>query len=323
MLSGKFPGRRSSEATVQAPSNLQRNSHSETELTGITVSELRERTNVAHRQAHDAYTHHDGQQSRQAHDDMIRLIRENSNMHRELESRHNHGGGKYVKSLVFGGLDGIITTFAVVAAVAGGKLAAGVVVIMGISNLIADALSMGLGDYLSSKAELDYVKQEYEREKWETDNYLQGEVEEMIEIYVNQGFSEQDARDMINIMSKYRNVFVKTMMMEELGLLTPEEDENPAKNGLVMFVAFCIFGSVPLIAYAVFPGGNLARFICSCVVTGIVLAVLGIAKGAMTGQNKFRTALMMLLNGAAAAAASFLIAWGINRAAGISDECGA
>jgi len=67
--------------------------------------------------------------------------------------------GKYVKSIVFGGLDGIITIFSMVAAVAGGGLAAGVVVIMGISNLLGDGLSMGLGDYLSSKAQLDYIKE--------------------------------------------------------------------------------------------------------------------------------------------------------------------
>ncbi len=68
---------------------------------------------------------------------------------------------------MFGGLDGIITTFAVVAASVGGNLSSDVILLMGFANLIADGLSMGFGDYLSSQAEVDYTKAEHTREKWE------------------------------------------------------------------------------------------------------------------------------------------------------------
>ena len=76
----------------------------------------------------------------------------------------NHGD--FVKSLIFGGLDGIITTFAVVAAVAGSNMDSDVVILMGIANLLADGISMGLGDFLSEIAENNYVNKEREREMW-------------------------------------------------------------------------------------------------------------------------------------------------------------
>lgn len=74
--------------------------------------------------------------------------------------------GDFVKSLIFGGLDGIITTFAIVAAVAGSDMDTDVVILMGIANLLADGISMGLGDYLSEVAENNFVKKEREREMW-------------------------------------------------------------------------------------------------------------------------------------------------------------
>ena len=71
-----------------------------------------------------------------------------------------------MKSLIFGGLDGIITTFAIVAAVAGSDMDTDVVILMGIANLMADGISMGLGDYLSEVAENNFVNKEREREMW-------------------------------------------------------------------------------------------------------------------------------------------------------------
>ena len=71
---------------------------------------------------------------------------------------HSGEASGYIKSLVFGGLDGIITTFAIVAAVDGAGLDTNTVILMGVANLIADAISMGLGDYISSKAEADAVQ---------------------------------------------------------------------------------------------------------------------------------------------------------------------
>ena len=81
----------------------------------------------------------------------------------------------YVKSLIFGGLDGIITTFAIVCAIVGADMNVSAIITIGVSNVIADGISMGLGDYISSKAEYGAVQAEYAREKWELENYPEGE----------------------------------------------------------------------------------------------------------------------------------------------------
>ena len=121
-------------------------------------------------QAKDAYNHKDRAGSVEAHQT-------------NAPEQHQSEQGQYLKSLVYGGLDGIITTIAVVAGVAGASLSTGIVLILGFANLIGDGLSMAIGDYLSTKAERDYNRAEREREAWEVRNFPEGEKKELIEIY--------------------------------------------------------------------------------------------------------------------------------------------
>src|SRR3989344_7234904 len=130
----------------------------------------------------EAYHHQDPEASRKAHQ---------SGNAPEL---HQTGHGQYIKSFVYGGLDGIVTTLAVVARVAGANLSASVVLILGVANLIADGISMAFGDYLGSKAENEYMAAERVREIWEVKNYPEGEKREMVELYISKGISEEDAK---------------------------------------------------------------------------------------------------------------------------------
>jgi len=86
------------------------------------------------------------------------------------EEAHQSEGG-LLKPIIFGGLDGILTSFAIVAGAAGGNLAPEVVLVLGFSNIFADALSMGVGEFLSSKANNEWILSERAREAWEMDNF--------------------------------------------------------------------------------------------------------------------------------------------------------
>lgn len=268
--------------------------------------------------ARTAYESQDTEQSRAAHD------ADAAKLHGGAAAEHHGGvGGRYVKSLVFGGLDGIITTFAVVAAVAGGGLSSKVVLLMGFANLVADGISMGFGDFVSSQAENDYTRAERKREKWEMDNYPQGEKREMEELYVARGMTPQDAKDCIEIMARYPAFFVDVMMVEELGLMPPDDTDSPAMNGIVTFGAFVVFGLVPVLGFVIFgtfsDGG--AQFALTCVATGLTMFALGALKGKFTNQSKLRSGSLMLLNGAMAATAAYLIGWGIAEAFGGDNMC--
>jgi VIT1/CCC1 family predicted Fe2+/Mn2+ transporter len=235
------------------------------------------------------------------------------------------GSGSYLKSLIYGGLDGIITTFAVVAGAAGARLSLDVILILGFANLVADGLSMGLGDVLSSKAEQQFAQAERIREMWECNNYLEVEKREMQLIFIKKGLSSYDAKHVVDILSKDANIFVDVMMVEELGIMPEDEGESPYKNGAVTFGAFQIFGVVPLLCYLVafpfyiaFPQIrailDIAILICSAISVAITLFTLGAVKGRFTSQRSDVSGLLMLMNGSAAAVASFVIGFFISEA---------
>ena len=125
---------------------------------------------------------------------------------------------------------------------------------MGISNVLADAISMGAGEYLSSKSYNAYVRKEMERETWELENYPKGEVDEMIDLFEQRGMSREDAEVVITRMAKYKQFFINLMMTEELSLPVPSPDDHAdsIKEGLVMFASFAVFG-VPRHALSLSP----------------------------------------------------------------------
>ncbi|MFH0927416.1 MAG: VIT1/CCC1 transporter family protein [Candidatus Micrarchaeota archaeon] len=217
-------------------------------------------------------------------------------------------GGEYLKSAIYGGLDGTITTFAVVAGVTGAALSPGIILIMGFANLIGDGISMAVGDYLSTKAERDYYNAERTRERWEVDNYPQGEKKEMVEIYEEKGISRKDAQAMVKTLSKHKEAWVDVMMAEELGLI--KDECSPVKNALVTFASFSVFGFIPLAAYvlALFAPSILeVSFESACILTASTLFLLGALKSRLTEQNWAISGAQMLAVGSLAAAAAYII----------------
>ncbi len=226
--------------------------------------------------------------------------------------KHKTEQGQYIKSVVYGGLDGIITTFAVVAGVAGAKLSAAIVLIMGFANLLGDGVSMAFGDYLSTKAEKEYYESERKRESWEVDNYPEGEIKEMVELYQEKGVSKEDAVKMMDVMKKHKKFWIDTMMTEELGLTKP--DENPVKSATATFLSFAIFGVIPLIAYIIarfVPFVGEYTFLLASIFTGLTLFLLGAAKVKVTGMSWLKSGTEMLIVGGVAAALAYLVGAGL------------
>lgn len=219
--------------------------------------------------------------------------------------------------MVFGGLDGILTSFAILAGAVGAGLGPVALLAMGISNVLADALAMGVGEFLSSRSYNAYVREEMQRETWELENYPEGEVSEMVELFEQQGMEKEDATQVISRMAKYKDFFLAVMMMFELQLPVPSEDDDAdsLKQGLIMFVSFASFGMLPIMGYTLVPlfvqGLDQEQlFIVATITTITALFVLGAFKARYGDRRWLRAGIETAVLGGVCAAVAYLVgAW--------------
>lgn len=217
-------------------------------------------------------------------------------------------GGKYIKSTIYGGLDGIITTFAVVAGVAGASLSSSIVLILGFANLLADGLSMAIGDYLSTKAEVEYADSQRQKEAHAIRENPGSVQREMKQLFVDKGISEADAETLQSVYSRYEEVCLDVVMLEKWGLA--EEKESPVMNAIVTFVSFVVFGFMPLLAYLValyVPFFADHSFVAASCITGLTLFVLGVQKIRFSNRAWFASGFEMLIIGGVAALVAYFI----------------
>ena len=131
----------------------------------------------------------------------------------------------YLPEVVYGSIDGIVTTFAVVAGAAGAELQINLILILGMANLFADGLSMSIGSYLSNKSERDNYQKHLRIEEWEIENMPEDERREIELIYKQKGFEGKELEMVVNRITANKKVWLDTMMKDELGL--SEEKKSP------------------------------------------------------------------------------------------------
>lgn len=219
--------------------------------------------------------------------------------------------GEFLKQIIYGGNDGIVTTFAVVAGFAGAG-AEGVaqvggiaVLLFGLANLLADATAMGLGEFLSARSEKELYYSIRDKEIDEINNNPEMERMETLEILGDKGISDKDANSMADILERYPEYYGDFMMAYEIGMSDPA-DENPAMNGLATFGSFIVFGTIPLLPYFVLdPVPN--TFILSVFATFSALAILGFLRYVVIRQNILRCVGETVLVGGVCAAVAFAV----------------
>ena len=229
-----------------------------------------------------------------------------------LEDIHSKGTlmlkfEKYLPEVVYGSIDGIVTTFAVVAGSVGADLTINIILILGMSNLLADGLSMSIGSYLSRKAEQDNYKKHLGIEAWEIENMPDTERQEVIDIYKAKGFNGHELEVVVNRITSNKQVWLDTMMKDELGL-TPEK-KSPYRSGLSTFLAFVVAGGIPLVAYVFSYSGELGvnPFFLSIGFTLLAFIFIGYIKTYVTKIGLLRSILETLILGTTAATAAYLL----------------
>jgi vacuolar iron transporter family protein len=225
-----------------------------------------------------------------------------------------HGGSvwmkrfeKYLPEIVYGSIDGIVTTFAVVAGSAGADLSISVVLILGMANLFADGLSMSIGSYLSKKSEQDNYQKHRRVEEWEIENMPDVERKEIEQIFREKGFEGEELKMVVNRITANKQVWLDTMMKDELGLTL--ENKSPFKAGLSTLLSFVVAGAIPLIVYVFAYMGSIAvdPFIFSSVVTLLTFVLIGYIKTYVTQAGWVRSISETLLLGTAAATVAYLL----------------
>ena len=213
----------------------------------------------------------------------------------------------YLGEFVYGGIDGSVTTFAVVAGAVGASLDSSIIIILGFANLFADGFSMSVGSYLSAKSERDNFKKHQKIEYWEVENIPEAEKEEVREIYREKGFEGDLLEKVVDVITSDKDRWVDVMMKDELAMM--ETNKSPFAMGAVTFISFILVGLIPLVLYVwdyIFGfEGNL--FLSTCLLTSLGFIVIGFLKTYVNETSKIKGILETLVLGAIAAGVAFYV----------------
>ncbi len=212
----------------------------------------------------------------------------------------------YIKDFIYGAIDGAVTTFAVVAGVAGAGLSSGVVIILGLANLLADGFSMAVSNYLGTRADNQYQQQTRAREFDEIHKWPEGEREEIRQIFAGKGFEGELLEQVVEVITADSERWVETMMQEEHGISSASV--NALRAGISTFVAFFVVGAIPLATWLLNwlkPGAVAQPFLWSCILTAVAFFAVGFAKGRIIGNNALKAAGETLLIGGLAAVLAY------------------
>lgn len=256
------------------------------------------------RDAQNAHKSLDLEASRRAHSDLA--------IKQSLEEPiiHDVVKGQYIGDVVYGAIDGIVTTFAVVSGVAGAQLSAGIVLILGFANLFADGLSMAVGNYLGTKSEVEYKERERYREEWEVEHMPEDEQEEIRQIYSRKGFTGKLLDQVVRAITKDKKLWVDTMLLEELHIMP--EQASPLKAGMFTFLSFVAAGFLPLLPYVLayaIPFFNEHAYVISVLLTFVTIFAVGSMRVYVTGKRWWTSGLEMLLVGGITAVIAYLIGY--------------
>lgn len=210
--------------------------------------------------------------------------------------------GRAIREVVFGMNDGLITTLCFLAGVSSAIAHAGVIVLAGLAEMVAGALSMALGAYLSTKAQREFFEKEIARERREIEEIPDHEREEVEEIYRSRGFTEEEVTILTRRVIADKERWLHFMLREELGLIE-ETFDNPVESGAIMGVSFVIGALPPLLPYFFLPPTTALPVTIG--VSILTLFGLGIGKTRVTKTRWLRSGLEVVLLGVVAAALGY------------------
>jgi VIT1/CCC1 family predicted Fe2+/Mn2+ transporter len=226
-------------------------------------------------------------------------------------------GGEFIKSFVFGGLDGICSTFALVAGLGGAKVQIETLIAVTMAKILSDAFSMGFGEYTSANAELESSKQIKDRQLRAIEKNRDAEAKDLLEHYKEAGCDAASALTIVSLLARSKDLFLEHTLAFRHGVFMEDEEDKwqSLKQGFVCFAAFVLFGMVPLIGFIIFyaiDGGKTNSYEAilglAYGLTACTLLTMGVTKAKLTGSDKVvKSGLIMVVNGTFAGGAAYLV----------------
>lgn len=207
-----------------------------------------------------------------------------------------------LRDAIFGGIDGTVTTFAIVAGVQGAGLPTSIVVALGLANVLADGFSMAAGNYAGTKAIADDRRRLWEVEERHIRENPQGERDELEQILARKGLTGSVLKEATNMISANKKQWIDMMMAEEYGM--PPVDDRPVRAAIVIFVAFVLAGLLPLTPYLV---GLTPAFSWSIAISAMTFFGIGTIKSNWSLAPWWRSGFETLLIGGVAAWMAYFV----------------
>jgi VIT1/CCC1 family predicted Fe2+/Mn2+ transporter len=208
----------------------------------------------------------------------------------------------YLRDWVYGGIDGTVTTFAVVAGVVGADLSTNALLILGAANLFADGFSMAAANFSGTRAEIEEYEQVRRMEERHVDIAPEGEREEIRQIFQAKGFEGEALDAAVEVITARRERWIDTMMTEEHGL--PLVNRSPARAATMTFLSFLLCGSIPLLPFIL---GAPASVEASTLMTAATFFLIGSLRSRWSPLPWWRAGLETFLIGITAAAMAYLV----------------
>lgn len=231
------------------------------------------------------------------------MTQEHGHSPQEISRRLSQGQQhSHLRDMIYGGIDGAVTTFAIVAGVEGAGLSHTIIVALGLANILADGFSMAASNYSGTKAELDDRKRIIGIEERHIAEHPAGEREELRQILAQRGLSGPILEQATDSIARRKDKWIGLMLTDEYGLA--RDDPDPVRAALATFAAFLLAGAVPLLPFLL----DLPHpFTISIFATLLTFFLIGAGKSRWSLSKWWRSGGETLLIGGVAA----LLAYGV------------
>ena len=214
---------------------------------------------------------------------------------------------KYLPEFVYGGIDGSVTTFAVVSGSVGAGIDSTIIIILGLANLLADGFAMSVGSFLSSKSENDNYKKFRTLEAAKIESAPDIEKANLEKIYESAGFDQHQSEALVKHTTSKKSYWLDTIMKEKYHVIL--EDKTPFAKGLSTYVSFICVGLIPLLIYLIdlIIPVNYNLFVVSSILTGLSFILIGLLKAKVNNSSILKGSVETLLLGLLAAFIAFYV----------------